>query len=1079
MRKNEKITALYERLSRDDFGKDDDQQRESNSISNQKAMLEDFAARQGFTNIVHFTDDGISGTCFDRPGFLAMMKEVEAGNVEYLCIKDMSRMGRDYLKVGQIMEILRQRGVRLIAINDGVDSARGDDDFTPFRNIMNEYYARDTSRKIRSTFQSKGKSGKHLTGTVIYGYLWNEARDQWLVDPEAADVVKRIFTMTIEGYGPYQIASKLKEEKILIPSAYLAQHGEGVNKNKTFKDVYGWGSSTICNLLEKREYLGHTINFKTRKHFKDKKSHYVPEDEWTIFENTHEAIIDQQTFDLVQKIRGNVRRYPDGWGEAAPLTGLLYCADCGGKMYVHRTNNGKRISQYTCSQYTKVPCGTLCKTQHRINEDVVLSLVSEMLKAIAEYAKHDRAEFVRVVQEAQSSQQTAEVRKQRTRLATAKQRVSELEVLLCKIYEDNILGKLSDSRYATLDAQYEKEQSELTAEISVLEKAVKSYEKHEKDADRFIALIDKYENFDKLTVRGNKWFRHSQSKGGYPIDFVMEFYGKSFPEAVQLLTGESGEGQSEASTAPPTAFHLPLHNRTADRAIQYLCESRGLNKTLVEDFLLSGDIYEDAKRHNVVFVGRDRNGTPRYAHVRGTADTFRQDIAGSDKSYPFRYEGNSNQLFVFEAPIDLLSFICLYPQDWQSRSYLALGGVSGKALDRFLSERKDTRKVFLCLDSDTAGSEACTRLAQSIPGEIAVIRLVPARKDWNDVLRQQGDIPSRKFIAETITLRELPTAQPVPMLRMADVELTSVDWLWFPYIPFGKLTIIQGNPGEGKTYFAMRLAAACTNRKPLPGMETLEPFNIIYQTAEDGLGDTVKPRLIEADADLERVLVIDDRDTPLTLADERIARAIRENSARLVIIDPVQAFLGADVDMNRANEVRPIFRSLGDIAQATGCAIVLIGHLNKAAGTQSTYRGLGSIDITAAVRSLLFIGKLKGSPTTRVLIHEKSSLAPPGQSLAFSLGDEKGFEWIGAYDITADELLDGTDTAKTESKTAQAQMLILELLADGKRMPSAELEKAVNERGISSRTMRTAKSRIGDRLVTEKDGTAWVCYLRD
>ena len=541
MRKNEKITALYERLSRDDFGKDDDQQRESNSISNQKAMLEEFAARQGFTNIVHFTDDGISGTCFDRPGFLAMMKEVEAGNVEYLCIKDMSRMGRDYLKVGQIMEILRQRGVRLIAINDGVDSARGDDDFTPFRNIMNEYYARDTSRKIRSTFQSKGKSGKHLTGTVIYGYLWNEARDQWLVDPEAAEVVKRIFAMTIEGYGPYQIASKLKEEKVLIPSAYLAQHGEGVNKNKTFKDVYGWGSSTICNILEKREYLGHTINFKTRKHFKDKKSHYVPEDEWTIFENTHEPIIDQQTFDLVQKIRGNVRRYPDGWGEAAPLTGLLYCADCGGKMYVHRTNNGKRISQYTCSQYSKVPVGKLCTTQHRINEDVVLSLVSEMLKAIAEYAKHDRAEFVRVVQEAQSSQQTAEVKKQRIRLATAKQRVSELEVLLCKIYEDNILGKLSDSRYATLDAQYEKEQSELTAEISVLEKAIKSYETHEKDADRFIALIDKYENFDKLTIAMlnefiEKILVHERDRKGsiqttQEVEIYFNFVGRFVPPA--------------------------------------------------------------------------------------------------------------------------------------------------------------------------------------------------------------------------------------------------------------------------------------------------------------------------------------------------------------------------------------------------------------------------------------------------------------------------------------------------------------------------------------------------------------------
>ncbi len=495
MSKSEKITALYERLSRDD-----DMDGESNSISNQKRQLEDYAAQHNLPNIVHFTDDGISGTRFDRPGFLALMKEVEAGNVEYLCLKDMSRLGRDYLKVGQIMEILRQQGVRLIAINDGVDTARGDDDFTPFRNIMNEYYARDTSRKIRSTFQAKGKTGKHLTGLVIYGYLWNETRDQWLVDEYSAEVVKRIFSMTIEGMGPYQIANRLKEEKVLIPSAYLAQFNEGVNKNKTFKDVYGWGSSTICNILDKREYLGHTINFKTRKHFKDKKSHYVPEDEWTIFENTHEAIIDQETFDLAQKVRSKVRRYPDGWGDVAPLTGLLYCADCGGKMYVHRFNNGKRISQYTCSKYSKIPVETLCKTQHRINESVVLELVKDLLKAIAEYAKHERAEFVRVVQEAQSSQQTAEVKKQRTRLATAKQRISELEVLLCKIYEDNILGKLSDSRYATLDAQYEKEQKELTAEISTLEKAISDYEKHEKDADRFIALIDKYENFDELTI---------------------------------------------------------------------------------------------------------------------------------------------------------------------------------------------------------------------------------------------------------------------------------------------------------------------------------------------------------------------------------------------------------------------------------------------------------------------------------------------------------------------------------------------------------------------------------------------------
>ena len=540
MRRNERITALYERLSRDD-----DQQGESNSISNQKSYLEDTATRNGHTNLRHFTDDGVSGSRFDRPGFMAMLEEVEAGNVDCIYVKDMSRVGRDYLKVGQVMELLRQKGVRLIAVNDGVDSFRGEDDFTPFRNIMNEYYLRDTSRKIKSVFQAKGKSGKHVTGTVIYGYLWNETRDKWIVDPEAAEIVKRIFAMTIDGYGPYQIAKKLSEDRILIPSAYLAQHNEGVNKNKTFKDVYGWGSSSVVEILKKREYLGHTVNFKTRKHFKDKKSHYVPEDEWTIFEDTHEAIIDQQTFDLVQKIRGNVRRYPDGWGEVAPLTGLMYCADCGGKMYVHRTNNGKRISQDTCSQYSKIPVGKLCSTQHRINEDVVLTLISDMLKAIAEYARHDRAEFVRVVQEAQSSQQTAEVRKNRTRLATAKQRLAELETLLCKIYEDNALGKLSDSRYQTLGSQYDSEQSKLTAEVSALEKSIHGYEKHEKDADRFISLIDKYESFDNLTIamlnefiekilvheRDRKGSRETTQEVEIYFNFVGRFVPPAFGEA--------------------------------------------------------------------------------------------------------------------------------------------------------------------------------------------------------------------------------------------------------------------------------------------------------------------------------------------------------------------------------------------------------------------------------------------------------------------------------------------------------------------------------------------------------------------
>ena len=546
--RNEKITPLYERLSRDD-----ELQGESNSISNQKQMLEDFARRNGLPNPTHFTDDGISGTRFDRPGFLAMMEEVEAGRVEAIVIKDMSRLGRDYLKVGQVMEVLRQRGVRLIAINDGVDSLKGDDDFTPFRNIMNEFYARDTSRKIRSVFKSKGMSGKHLTGTVIYGYLWDEKREHWLVDEEASEVVRRIFSLTLEGYGPYQIACKLSADRIEIPVVHLARFNEGVNRSKPVKDPYGWGSSTIVNILKKREYLGHTINFKTRKHFKDKKSHYVSEDEWTIFENTHEAIIDQQTFDLVQKIRSNVRRYPNGWGEAAPLTGLLYCADCGGKMYVHRTNNGKRISQYTCSNYTKVPCGTLCLTQHRINESAVLTLVSDTLRAIAEYSRNDRTEFIHTVQETQVAQQSADISKKRRHLATAQKRAGELEKLICKIYEDNALGKLPDTRYKALDAQYAKEQDALEIEIAELEKAVTGYEQSQKSAEKFIALIDKYENFDTLTnTMLNEFIEkilvHERARKGsqdttQEIEIYFNFLGRYIPPSLQPvpLTPEEQE----------------------------------------------------------------------------------------------------------------------------------------------------------------------------------------------------------------------------------------------------------------------------------------------------------------------------------------------------------------------------------------------------------------------------------------------------------------------------------------------------------------------------------------------------------
>ena len=567
---------------------------------------------------------------------------------------------------------------------------------------------------------------------------------------------------------------------------------------------------------------------------------------------------------------------------------------------------------------------------------------------------------------------------------------------------------------------------------------------------------------DSLTVCGNKWFRHSQSKGGLPVDFVMEFYGKSFPEAVQMLTGEPGEVQPEADPAPSPAFRLPLRNVTNANILNYLTQERKLSPSLVNFFIAAGDIYEDAAHHNVVFVGRDADGHPRYASSRGINEKFRQDAAGAEKTFGFAHRGTDKQLLVFEAPIDLLSFIELFPKNWQQHNYLSLGGVSGKALRQFLSERPDVERVFLCLDADKAGEDACKRLAGLLPDTVSVTRIQPCMKDWNDVLVHRAEIPNRNYF-KSIVLKEPSKPETVKIIRMSDVELTPVEWLWKPYLPFGKLSVLQGNPGEGKTYFAMHLAAACTNGKLLPNMERMEPFNVIYQTAEDGLGDTVKPRLIEAGADLDRVLVIDDSEVQLTLSDERIEKAIVENNARLVIIDPIQAYLGADVDMNRANEVRPIFMRLGQVAQRTGCAILLIGHLNKAAGMQSLQRGLGSIDIAAAVRSVMFIGKLKHDPTMRILTHEKSSLAPPGVSLAFSLGDEGGFRWVGEYDITADEMLSGIEPQR-ETKTQQAKDLICTLLAGGKQVLSEDIDKAALERGIPGRTVRDAKRELGDAL---------------
>ena len=575
---------------------------------------------------------------------------------------------------------------------------------------------------------------------------------------------------------------------------------------------------------------------------------------------------------------------------------------------------------------------------------------------------------------------------------------------------------------------------------------------------------------DSLKIRGNKWHRFSNDTGGFPIAFVMEFYGKTFPEAVEMLTGEKGEGQQETVPAPSPSFRLPPKNITNDNARNYLVTERGLSEELVDLFLQTGDVYEDAKHHNVVFVGRDQNGIPRYAHCRGTKEKFRQDISGSDKSYGFCYQGTGNALCVFEAPIDLLSFINLFPKDWKTRHYLSLGGVTDRALKRYLDEHPNINQVFLALDMDGPGDCSCAKLNAIIPEGFKVNRLTAPVKDWNELLLHKKEYPNHRDKIGRIDLRpededegmyEVVTEDLVPLIRMSDVETKEVSFLWNPSIPFGKLTILQGDSGNGKTYLAMYLCAACTNGIPLPHMEKMEPCNVIYQTAEDGLEDTIKPRLEEAGADLSRVLTINDYETdPLTLADERIEKAIRQINAKLVIIDPIQAFLGANVDMNRANEVRPLLRKIADVAQRTDCAIVLIGHLNKASGQQSGYRNLGSIDFRAASRSVLVVGKSKDDPNIRVMAHDKSSLAPAGTSLAFVLGDEDGFRWIGDYDITADELLSGVEK-KAPSKIHEAKDLILNMLANGKEVLSEDIDRVAIKRGISSRTVRDAKKELG------------------
>ena len=502
-----------------------------------------------------------------------MMNEVKAGNIGTIIIKDMSRLGRDYLMVGQIQEMLRQKGVRLISINDNHDSSRGDDDFLPFRNIMNEWYAKDTSKKIKSVFQAKGRAGKHVASCCPYGYIKDkDDHNHWLIDEDAAEVIRRIYKLTLDGLGPYQIACLLEAERIDIPAVHQQKMGMGNHQSITFDNPYHWSSSSIVKILERQEYLGHTVNFKTRKHFKDTHSHYVDGDLWEVFEDTQEPIIDQETFDLVQKIRRNVTRWPNGWGPVHPLTGLVYCADCGGKLYCHRTDNGKPKGKFSCGNYPPKKC----KSGHRIDADDLVDLVCCTLKAVRDYIEIEPEQFIKTVQDAVSSQQTQDVKGQKKRLTECSKRMEELEKLLCKIYEDNALGKLPDKRYQFLSQQYESEMAGLEQEVSLLQEAVDGFVDGTANAKKFMALIHKYQDFDKLTnAMANELIEkivvHERDRKGsmqspQRVDIYFSFIGSFVPpaEPVDPEVAAAQEAERLAIEARKDRLHQNYLKRKAN-----------------------------------------------------------------------------------------------------------------------------------------------------------------------------------------------------------------------------------------------------------------------------------------------------------------------------------------------------------------------------------------------------------------------------------------------------------------------------------------------------------------------------------
>lgn len=495
-----KITALYERLSRDD-----ELQGESNSIKNQKQLLENYAHKNGYSPIRHFTDDGVSGTTFEREGFQAMIAEVEAGNVGAVIVKDMSRFGRDYLKVGFYTEVMfKEKGVRFIAINNGIDSVnQQDSDFTPFLNIMNEWYARDASRKIQAVFKSRMQDGKRVSPSVPYGYLRSpEDKQKLIIDEEPAAVVRRIYQMIIEGKGITAIADILTAEKVLIPSAYAKIHCPENDHSKGFTNPYLWSATAVAYILEKQEYMGHTVLGKTISvSYKTKKRRKAEPDELMIFKNTHPAIVDEETWHLAQKLRKTVRK-PSYDRPPHPLTGLVYCADCGHKMTHRQPSPTKKIiydadDAYICGSYRQ---RTRNCTMHFIKTSALWELILTAIREVSDYVRQDEQAFIDKVQQTSTVQLAETQREQKRRLAEATERNEELNTLIKKLYEGNATGKIPDKHFERLLAEYDREQTALEAEIAELKTQIDSFNEDSTKADKFIAVVRRYTNFTELTT---------------------------------------------------------------------------------------------------------------------------------------------------------------------------------------------------------------------------------------------------------------------------------------------------------------------------------------------------------------------------------------------------------------------------------------------------------------------------------------------------------------------------------------------------------------------------------------------------